>query len=449
MPNSWFCREASMSAANPRLLYANRCQGEFRADSLDQLLPPEHPVRDLWRFVETLDLAPVLDQIRSRPGTAGAPAIDPRILLALWLQATLDGVGSSRPLARLCREHLVYRWLCGGVSVEYHTLADFRTGRGEVLDQLLTQTIAALLHEGLVSLRRVAQDGLRVRAAAGTSSFRRGKTIEACLHEAQEQVRALRGQADEDAAAASRRADAAHARAAADRLARLEAAQEELKKLRAMNAAQAAGRRKDPAEVRASTTDPECRKMKMADGGFRPAYNVQFATTTTGGAIVGVAVTNEGTDGGQLPPMAEQIEARTGTKPQAMLVDGGFARVDAIDAVERKQIEVYAPPKEEARQLRAGQDPYARKKSDTAATAQWRARMATADAKAIYRERAGTAEWSNAQARNRGLYAVRVRGRQKVLAVVLWYALAHNYCRIRALREAARDNPPVRANDKP
>ena len=437
MPNRLFCMEATMSAATPRLLYANRSQGEFRTDSLDQLLPPEHPGRDLWHFVETLDLSPLLGQIRSVPGTAGAPAIDPRILLALWLQATLDGIGSSRPLARLCQEHLVYQWLCGGVSVAYHTLADFRTGHGEALDQLLTQTIGVLLHEELVSLKRVAQDGMRVRASAGASSFRRSKTIAACLEEAKEQVQALRAQADEDGAAASRRAEAARERAATDRLARLQAAEVELQKLQTVNASQPKCRQKDPAEVRASTTDPECRKMKMPDGGYRPAYNVQFATTTEGGAIVGVAVTNEGTDGGQMPPMVEQIEARTGAKPEEMLVDGGFATVEGIDTVEQQQIKVYAPLKEEEKQLNAGQDPYARKKSDTDATAQWRARMATTDAKAIYRERASTAEWTNAHARNRGLYGVRVRGQQKVLAVVLWYALAHNYCRMKALRQAA------------
>lgn len=164
-----------MSIVRPRLVYANRCQCEIRTESLDQLLPAEHRVRDVWRFVETLDLSSVLTQIRSLPGRAGAPAIDPRILLALWLQATIDGIGSSRALAELCEQHLVYRWLCGGVEIGYHTLADFRTGHGEVLKQLLTETVAVLLHEGVIDLNRVAQDGMRVRAAAGASSFRRAR----------------------------------------------------------------------------------------------------------------------------------------------------------------------------------------------------------------------------------------------------------------------------------
>jgi IS5 family transposase len=227
---------------------------------------------------------------------------------------------------------------------------------------------------------------------------------------------------------------------------RLQAAQAALAELREVNSTQPKCRQKDPTEVRASTTDPESRKMKMADGGFRPAYNVQFATTTEGGVVVGVSVTNEGTDGAQMPPMLQQIEERFGRRPEEALVDGGFATVESIDAAERGGTTVYAPPKEEKKQLEAGQDPYARKRSDTDATAAWRARMGTESAKAIYKQRASTAEWVNAQARNRDFYAVRVRGVQKVLIVALWYALAHNLRQGKALRKSARAGercPPV------
>lgn len=424
-----------MSDSKPRLLYANRCQGEFRDDSLDALLPPEHAVRNLWQFVESLDLSAITGAIRSVPGHAGAPAIDPRILMALWLQATIDGVGSSRRLADLCSNHLAYRWVCGGVAVGYHTLADFRTGHGEALDRLLTQTLTVLLHEDLIQLHRVAQDGMRVRASAGTSSFRRSPSIEECLSEAKEQVEALRSQTDEDAGAVGRRAAAARQRAANDRESRLKSAQEEMAKLRKSNADRPPSGRKDEAELRVSTTDPEARTMKMPDGGFRPAYNVQFATTTVGGVIVGVDVTNEGTDSGQLAPMLKQIEKRLSARPEEMLADGGFVSVEGIDEAERNGTKMYVPPKDERKQLDEGKDPYSRKKSDTDATAPWRERMGTAEAKAIYKERGSTAEWANAQARNRGLYGVRVRGAAKVLTLVLWHVLAHNYGRLKSLRQ--------------
>ena len=426
-----------MATAKPRLLYANRTQCELRSDSVEQVLPADHPVRAIWAFVERLDLTALFARIRSVPGHAGAPAIDPRILVALWLQATADGIGSSRALARLCVEHLAYRWLVGQVEVGYHTLADFRTDHGEVLNDLLSQSVAVLLHEDLIDLKRVAQDGLRVRAAAGSSSFRRSRSIEECLTAARSQVAALQSQADEDDGAASRRQQAARERAARERVERLERAAEELKTLQDANETQSPSRRKDPETLRASTTDPESRRMKMPDGGFRPAYNVQLATTTAGGVIVGVDVTSEGTDATQMTPMIEQIETRFDRRPEEMLVDGGFATVESIDAAERGGTTVYAPVREEQKQLDRGQDPYARKKSDTDATAVWRARMGTEEAKAIYCLRGCTAEWANAQVRNRGLYAVTVRGQKKVLAVVLWYALLHNLWRWKTLRATA------------
>ncbi len=429
---------AGSTVPKPRLRYANREQGEMLLESLDQLLPPEHRVRNVWQFTETLDLSAFHAEIQAVAGQAGAPAIDPRILVTLWLQATCDGVGSARRLDELCEHHLVYRWIRGGVGVNYHTLSDFRTAHGAKLDDLLKQSIAVLLHENLIDLKRVAQDGMRTRAAAGTSSFRRPKSLQECLDAACEQIETLALQDDEDVGAASRREQASRDRAARERVERLCAAQEELKKLRAANAEQYPSRLKEDEKLRVSTTDPECRTMKMPDGGYRPAYNVQFATTTVGGAIVGVDVTNDGTDSHQLPPMLDQIENRTQTRPQDALVDGGFATVESIDKAERSGTKVYAPPRDEKKQLQSGKNPYERKKSDTDATASWRERMGTDQAKAIYKERASTAEWSNAHARNRGLYAVRVRGRKKVLAVVMWYALAHNISRLFALREKTK-----------
>jgi len=110
--------------------------------------------------------------------------------VARWLYATLEGVGSAR--ARLCEEHDAYRWMCGGVSVNYHTLADFRVEHLGYLNGVLTSSVAALLAEGLVTLTRVAQDGLRVRASAGAASFRRQERRQEYWAEATAQVEALR-----------------------------------------------------------------------------------------------------------------------------------------------------------------------------------------------------------------------------------------------------------------
>jgi hypothetical protein len=175
----------------------------------------------------------------------------------------------------------------------------------------------------------------------------------------------------------------------------------------------------------------------MADGGYRPAYNAQWATTTVGGVIVGVDVTKAGADSGQMPSMVAQLQDRYGQTPTEMLVDGGFAVLDDIQAVqEAHAVKVYAPIKDEDKKRARGDDPFVPRRRDAEGVAAWRVRMGRVEAQAVYRERGATAEWVNAGARNRGLYQVGVRGRLKVLAVLLWQALAHNLLRTVALRAA-------------
>jgi len=323
------------------------------------------------------------------------------------------------------------------VSLNDHTLADFRTEHTDFLRQLLTDSVATLQHQGLIDLQRVVQDGMQVRASAGASSFRRQPSLERCLDEARQQVAALEQQRDDDAGAVRRRQEAARHRAARERVGRLEQALHEHQELLALREQQRRekGAPFDPEQLRTSTTDPEARKMKMADGGTRPGYNVQLATTTAGGVIVGVAVTNSGSDSGQLAPMIGQIKDRCGQAPAEALVDGGFTTLEDIETVHRDQgTKVYGPVKDEEKKRAQGVDPFQPRPKDGPGVAAWRQRMGTAEAKAIYRLRAQTAEWVNAGARHRGLYQVRVRGVPKVLAVALWYALAHNLRRQYALQ---------------
>ena len=423
----------------PRLRRPERMQGQIRTESLDQLLPPDHVVRVVWDFVSGVDITPLLAQIKAVPGHVGRDATDPRLLLALWLYATIDGVGSAHALDRLCEEHLAYQWLCGGVSLNHHTLSDFRSQQTAFLDQLLTDSVATLLHEGLVELKRVAQDGMRVRASAGASSFRREKSLRKCLAEAEAQVQALKNQVDESNQAATSRQQAARQRAALDRRERLQKALAEREQLLATRTQQKKekGVKFEAEELRASTTDPEARRMKMPDGGTRPAYNVQFATTTESGIVVGVGVTNVGSDGNQLQPMLEQIEQRYDQRPAQALVDGGFTTLNAVEDAEAKNVAVIGPVKNAEKKLAAGEDPFQPHVKDGPGVATWRQRMGLPETQTLYRLRAQTAEWVNAGARNRGLYQVTVRGRQKVLAVALLHALVHNLLRAAALRHAA------------
>ncbi len=413
-----------------RLRAAVRNQVEFQQCSLDELLPEEHEARIVWDYVCSLDLSELHQPIQAVEGGPGQAPADPRILLALWLYATLRGVGSARELNRLCEQHVAYRWICGGVSMNYHTLSDFRTQHVELLDRLLTENVATLMAEGLVTLDRVAQDGMKVRASAGAASFRRQPTLEEALAEAEAQLRQLKQELDADPAASKTRRQAARQRAAEERTKRIRAALDQLPKIAKSK------KPKDRPNARASTTDAEARTMKMGDGGYRPAFNVQLATATDSQVITGADVTNSGGDQGQMAPMVEQHQQRYEEPPKAVLIDGGFVKKADIDQVSPPQggTTVYAPVMESKDPNR---DPHTPRDDDSPAVAEWRKRMATDEAKAIYRQRASTAECVNALARNRGLQRFLVRGLRKVKAVVLLYALAHNLMRAVTLRAAA------------
>src|SRR6267378_517015 len=162
----------------PRLREPQRDQIELRAVDIESLIGEDHPVRVIWSYVEGLDLSELENRIKARGDRPGHPATSPRLLLALWLYATSEGVGSARALERLCEHHDAYRWLCGGVSVNHHTLSDFRVGHGDLLDRLLTENLAALCAADLIDVSTLTQDGVRVRASAGAASFRRRATLE-------------------------------------------------------------------------------------------------------------------------------------------------------------------------------------------------------------------------------------------------------------------------------
>ena len=398
---------------------ANRTQVELTPTDLEALLPPGHAARLVWRFVEGLDLRRFYEAIGSREGTGGRPAIDPKILVALWLYATIDGVGSAREVDRLCYSHDAYRWLRGGVSVNYHTVSDFRVRHQAALEDLLTQSITVLLHRRLITLRRVAQDGTRIRANAGVRSFRRAQTLRACLQQARRQVKTTARHAD--GAGLSREA-AARARVAAEHVTRIEEALAELPAVAATKV-----RNRSKTEPRVSTTDPEARVMKMADGGYRPAYNVQFARDADSDAVVGVAVTNVGSDQPALGPMLNQIERRAGRVPDQLLVDGGYTTQVAITEATLRGVDLVGP----VLRRRGRPDPLPPQPHDSMAMALWRARMTTPDAQRQYRSRGAIAERLHADVRTHrmGGNSVPVRGLHKVHTWALWVALTINAMR--------------------
>jgi transposase len=407
----------------PRMREPARDQIELRAVDIDSLIGEDHPVRVIWAYVEGLDLSALEERIKAREHSPGHPPISPRLLLALWLYATSDGVGSARALERLCENHDVYRWLCGGVSVNYHTLADFRIGCADLLDRLLSEHLAALAKSGLVNLDTLAQDGVRIRASAGAASFRREKALDRHLSAAEAVVAELKREVDARSDASNQRIKAARDRAARERRERVKAAQTALEEIKRQRQAreEKRGNGKKPKEPRASTTDADARVMKMADGGFRPAYNVQVTSAAGKQFVTDVSVSNSGSDRGLMRPMLERQRTRPGGLPKRHLVDGGFGSAEDIEWAHAEGVEVFCPPT----QSKHGTDPYLPRRGDGPGVLAWRARMASEAGKARYKPRS-ICECIHARWRNWDLRQLTVRGIEKVRAVVLWYALTNN-----------------------
>jgi transposase len=408
----------------PRLLEPVRNQLELRSMDIDSLIGEDHAARLIWAYVEQLDLRELEDAIKAREGRPGHPAITPRLLLALWLYATSDGVGSARALARLCESHDAYRWLVGGVSVNHHTLADFRVDHGELLDRLLTENVATLAACGLIDLNKLTQDGVRVRASAGAASYRRRERLEEHLARAHEVVEQLKREVHDDPAASSQRIRAARERAARERKERVAAAIKTLGEVEAQRERRKKTNRKQTEkqkEPRASTTDPGVRVMKMADGGFRPAYNVQVVSIAGQQIVVGVKPSTVGSDRGLMRSMLEKIRECFERLPECHFADGGYAAAADIEWAHSEGVAVYSPPT----QSKHGTDPFQPRDDDGPGVLAWRNRMASDEGKAQYRQRA-IGECIHARWRNWNLIRLNVRGEAKVMAAILWHALANN-----------------------
>lgn len=418
--------------AGLRLETAERLQTEFQESCLDDQLVAEHRARQVWAYVEELDLSLLYGRVRTTVNSSGRPAIDPAILMSVWLYATLEGVGSARLVDRMCTTDLAYRWLLGGVSVNYHTLADFRTEAGPMLDDLLSSSVAGLVASGIVSLETVAVDGVRVRASAGSSSFRSGERLQELYRVALETVQRLRAELQDDPGVASRRRQARRLAAAEERQRRVAeavAAQAEIERQR--READARERRKNERKdrprkpARASTSDGEARIMMMADGGYRPGYNIQFKTAANDAHIVGLSVTNSSSDRGQLGGALDEIKARYGVHPRRVLADSGYDSKVDIERLHTEKVELFCPlPK------KAKTDPAVPRRDDGPGVIAWRQRMSCDESQAVYGRRFAT-ERPHAQLRNQGLGSLRVRGMAKVKAVVLWHVHAFNFLQFR------------------
>ena len=409
--------------AEPRVLRPDRRQIAMRALDLDGFLPVDHRARVVWAWVEAQDLSRLYGAIKARGSVAGRAAIDPAVLLALWLYALIDGVGSAREVERLVEQDLAYMWLAGEVGVNYHALSDFRSGHEALVDQLLTCSVVALQAQGLVQLEALAVDGVRVRANAGGSSFRRRATLDKLEREALQRVAELKGKLGDGPAVDKRRAAAAE-RAARERSEQITSAKQELAAREARRAQKNTSKNgKQQGEARASTSDPDARVMKMADGGFRPAYNVQVITDPASGFIVGTAIDTTGSDRGLLRKALDKVKQTYNKVPKLILADGGYFAAPDIEWVHGQTpiITTYVP----LTTSKHGTDPCTPRSNDGPGVAALRQRMQGEEGKTIYKLRS-PAELPHARLRNTGLSQFVLRGASKARIQATWAALASN-----------------------
>jgi transposase len=328
-------REQGVEREKPklRLKVINRNQLVLRPMEVERLLSEDHEARAIWEFVGRLDLGRYYESIEVVEGEAGRSALDPRLMISLWIYAYSKGVGSAREISRLCEYDPAYQWLTGMEPVNYHTLSDFRVKHKEALDELFTQILGLLSAEGLITLERVMHDGSKIKACASADTFRREGRIRAHLEVARQQVEQMGD--PRWAEEVSPRVAKARQRAVREKQQRLEMALQELEKVRGAKSGTEAKE-----QARVSMTDPEARVMKQSDGGYAPSYNVQISTDGKEKMIVGVGVSQSGSDYGELVAAAEKVEQNMGDVPDQMVVDGGFISRENILAMGEREVDL-------------------------------------------------------------------------------------------------------------
>jgi transposase len=427
-----------------RFIAPDRAQIRWDMIDLEAMLPSDHRARIVWSFVESLDLSALYDAIKAREGEAGRPPADPAVLLALWLYATVEGVGSARALARLAERDLAYRWLAGGVPVNYHGLADFRVDHVAVLDRLLTESVTALIDEGLVSLTEIAVDGTKVRANASKQSFQSASKLMQIEAEVEARLAALKAELESDCAGCSRRQQAARERAAREVKERATKARAALEQIRAERKARAQKHAKDEAEKsepKASLSDAEARSMRFADGSVRACYNAQIAAAPRQGIIVSVEMTDRRNDAGLASPMVDDLVRRYGVVPEKLLVDTHYATCQDIAALAEHElgpVNVYAPTPTERTDISAASlaKRMSRRKREPESVKEWRTRMASEAGHKVYGLRK-LIERITAYCKNHGFGFIWVRGMFKAKGVALLHALANNMIAAHRLRVIA------------
>jgi transposase len=331
-----------VTAHNARTIRADRDQQVLRAIDVNELIEPEHPARLIWEFLDSQNLDRFYEGIKAVQGVAGRECWDPKVLITLWIYAYSEGISSAREISRLCQHHPAFQWITGLLVVNHWNLSQFRVQHAEALHNLFVDVLGAMQSQGLITLTTVMHDGTKIEANASSSSFRRQGTIQEHLRAADEHVKYMEAVGDSQTHTQVEKAKLSRARQKAEKL-RL--AISELEKVRALKSGDI-----EKHDARVSITDPESRIMKHSNGGFEPSYNAQISTDAANKIIVGVEISQSGSDFGQLLQGLHTIEQNMGQLPSQIVVDGAYVSASNIAAVQDKNIDMFGPiPNNEAR----------------------------------------------------------------------------------------------------
>ena len=417
--------------AKARVKTPNRAQLILDVIDYEELIPQSHRARIIVSFVEKLNLETFYSEIRAREGLAGRSAFDPKLLLCIWLYATIERIGSARLIEKLCSLDCAFRWICGGIKINYHTLSDFRTENGDKLDRLLTDIVTTFVSSKIVKLKSIAIDGTKIPASASHQSFKTKTKLQKIKKEVEYHVKALRQELAQDSHASNNRVEGARKRDILEREKKITKALSELPKIEATKEARKSKVKKGTkiSEAKVSTTDPEARIMKFADGSIDAGYNCQVAIDPESYMVLSVDVTNQGNDKNLLKPIVENIESRYEATPERVLVDSGYpTHQDIIDLAEKENpILVYSPPPKKKEKIKLESLRKREKKEANFAepVKAFYKRMTNKISNKYYKRR-GRIETFNGILHNRMPTGFQLRGKAKVKSELLLQAIGHN-----------------------
>ncbi|MCK4518145.1 IS1182 family transposase [Candidatus Babeliales bacterium] len=327
---------------------SDRYQQAFFRETIDDSIPSDHPVRAVDFIVEQFDYSGWLTEYSG----GGRPSYPPCEMCKLIIYGNMVGINSSRKLEYVCLNNKDFIWLLNGYAPDHDTIADFRKRYAHRFKEIFKQTVVIGINTGIVSMRRIAVDGTRVKSNSSRWKTKKASDIEKMLSELDSRIDGiLKSAADQDQRENDLFGNCITPNKLPKELADLKKRQELLKKAfkkvkekseRAVKTGSAS--KEKAAEKRVPITDPDSDVMKNKDGGFAPNYNAHLAVDCESGMIVAQGVTNEHVDAGHLQPACEEAIEATGITAEQVLADSAYSTTENLEYLEERGIDACIPP---------------------------------------------------------------------------------------------------------